>query len=101
MKVFDPIVLVTTVMAVLVAAADVKLAEPFSDGAVLQRGMHVPVWGTASPDERVRVSFAGQAVETIADAKGKWCVDLAPMEACREGRILAVSGSSGSVPAKA
>ena len=101
MKVFDPIVLVTTVMAVLVAAADVKLAEPFSDGAVLQRGMHVPVWGTASPDERVRVSFAGQAVETIADAKGKWRVDLAPMEACREGRILAVSGSSGSVPAKA
>ena len=35
--------------------ASVKLADPFADGAVLQCGMRVPVWGTADPGERVAV----------------------------------------------
>ena len=31
------------------AFAEIRLGTPFSDGAVLQRGMKVPVWGTVSP----------------------------------------------------
>ena len=50
------------------AVSAVTLADPFSDGAVLQRGMRVPVWGTAEPGERVRVSFAGQTAEAVAEA---------------------------------
>ena len=83
------------------AVLGVTLAGPFSDGAVLQREMRVPVWGTANPGERVRVSFAGQTVESVANPNGAWRVDLAPMEACREGRVLSVSGSSGNAPAEA
>ena len=83
------------------AATSVTLASPFSDGAVLQRGMRVPVWGAAKPGERVRVSFAGQTVEATADADGRWRADLAPMETCREGRTLTATGSSGGAPAEA
>ena len=88
-------------IAALAAQAEVKLSGPFADGAVLQRGMRVPVWGTAAPGEGIRVSFAGQTVEAQADANGKWRVDLAPMEACREGRVLSAAGSSGGASAEA
>lgn len=91
-KTMELFVLACAAVAVSAAEADVKLAGPFSDGAVLQRGMRVPVWGTASPGERVRVSFAGQKAEVLADAKGKWRVDLAPMDVDATGRVLVAEG---------
>ena len=84
------------VFAAGAAFAAVKPGAPFSDGAVLQRGMKVPVWGKADPGETVKVEFAGQSLVAKADAEGKWRVDLAPMEACSEGRILKM----GNVEAK-
>jgi sialate O-acetylesterase len=59
--------------------ADVKPNPLFTDGAVLQRGQPVPVWGTARDGEKVTVEFAGQKVETTA-AGGKWRVDLKPLK---------------------
>ncbi|MCQ2397202.1 MAG: 9-O-acetylesterase [Lentisphaeria bacterium] len=56
-------------------------ASIFCDKAVLQRNMQVPVWGTADAGETVRIAFAGQTLETTADANGKWMVRLAPMDA--------------------
>ncbi|MCQ2395329.1 MAG: hypothetical protein MJ249_13695 [Kiritimatiellae bacterium] len=47
-------------MTIAVMLAAVRLAAPFTDGAVLQREMKVPVWGTADAGEEIRVSFAGQ-----------------------------------------
>ena len=38
------------------ARADVKLPALFSDNAVLQRDMKVPVWGWAAPGEKVTVT---------------------------------------------
>ena len=78
--------------AALAANAEVEFAGAFSDGAVLQRGMKVPVWGTSEPGEKVAVSFAGQSVESVAGADGAWRVDLAPMEACSKGRTLTAKG---------
>ena len=40
--------------------AAVALGTPFSDGAVLQRGVNVLVWGRATPGNVVTVAFAGQ-----------------------------------------
>ena len=74
------------VFAILIAA--VRFAAPFTTGAVLQREMMVPVWGTADTGEKICVSFAGQEKMTSAGADGKWRVDLDPMSACSEGRIL-------------
>ena len=58
------------------ARADVKLPAMFSDHAVLQRDMPVPVWGWAEPGEEVTVSIAGQTHKATADDKGKWSVKL-------------------------
>ena len=63
------------------AFADVRLATPFADGLVLQRGARVAVWGTADAGEKVSVEFAGQKAEATAGADGKWLVRLEPMEA--------------------
>ena len=53
--------------------AEVSPNPLFTDGAVLQRGQPVPVWGTARDGEKVTVEFAGQSVGTTA-ADGKWSV---------------------------
>ena len=47
------------------ALAAVEMGAPFTDGAVLQRGMKVPVWGKVVPAPgqslcTVKVEFAGQ-----------------------------------------
>lgn len=76
------------------AGAAVRLAAPFTDGAVLQRGARVPVWGTAAPGEAVRVTFAGQERSAVAGEDGRWRVDLAPMPASCEGRTLAANAPS-------
>ena len=62
------------------ADAVVKPNPLFSDGAVLQRGQPVPVWGTADNGEKVTVEFRGQKLTTTASG-GKWRVDLKPMDA--------------------
>lgn len=63
-----------------VARADVKLPAMFTDHAVLQRDMPVPVWGWASPGEDVHVAIAGQTHKTKADDKGNWQVTLEPLK---------------------
>lgn len=73
------------------AWAEVKLASPFADGMVLQRDREVAVWGTADAGEKVKVSFAGNAVETTADEKGAWRVSLPKMSASKESRELVVN----------
>jgi sialate O-acetylesterase len=63
----------------------------FSDHVVLQRDVPVPVWGWAEPGQRIKVSFAGQSVETTAGADGKWLVKLGPYPAGGP-HALAVAG---------
>jgi sialate O-acetylesterase len=63
------------------AFADVTPNSLFSDHAVLQMGMPVPVWGTADPGERVSVTLGKQKKSAIADVKGRWTVTLGKMAA--------------------
>ena len=85
------LMIVLTAFAAFAAQAGLKLGTPFADGMVLQRGMNVPVWGWADAGEEVTVEFAGQKRTAMADTTGKWRVDLAPLEASKEGRTLKVS----------
>ncbi|WP_435016929.1 sialate O-acetylesterase [Tundrisphaera sp. TA3] len=62
------------------ARADVKPNPLFSEGAVLQRGMPVPVWGTADPGESVTVKVQDQSATATADKDGKWMVKLAELK---------------------
>ncbi len=63
------------------ARADVKPSALFSDHMVLQSGMAVPIWGTASPGEKVTVTFEGQSKSATTGADGKWMVKLAKLKA--------------------
>ncbi len=78
------------------AFAEPRTATPFADNMVLQRGVKVPVWGSADPGERVTVQFAGQRKTTTAKSNGSWSVRLDPMEASSEGRELVVTGATSS-----
>jgi len=60
--------------------ADVVPNPLFTDNAVLQQGMKVPVWGTAGIGEKITVEFAGQKVSTIA-TNGTWMLFLEPLTA--------------------
>ena len=68
----------------------------FGDHAVLQGGRPVAVWGTATAGEMVTVAFDSQSVSATADAKGRWRVNLQPMEACARGRDLVLTAPSGN-----
>lgn len=67
-------------LSVLPTLADVQLHALFSEGAVLQQGRAVPVWGTARDGEKVTVQFQGQEKSTVAHG-GRWQVRLQPLRA--------------------
>jgi len=73
---------ITVLLVLLTAAApaDVKPNGLIANGAVLQQGMPVPIWGSAAEGEKVTVTFQGQAVSTTA-RDGKWLVRLNPPRA--------------------
>ena len=83
------IVLLAGAVAVT-AHAKLEMGTPFSNGAVLQRGVEVPVWGTAAPGAKVEVEFGGACVAAKAGADGSWSVKLPAMEASSEGRSMTV-----------
>ena len=56
--------------------ADVSLPPIFSDHAVLQKAAKVPVWGKASPGEKVTVAVGTASAAGTAGADGKWRVHL-------------------------
>lgn len=91
---------IAALATVAAARAELRLGAPFTDGAVLQRGRAVPVWGTAAAGERVDVSFGRQTVSATAGEDGRWRVDLVPMAASASGRTLAAVSASGKAEAK-
>ena len=90
MKRANTIVLLAAGMATAAAQAKLELGTPFSDHAVLQRGVEVPVWGTASPGSKVTVAFACAEVSAKAGGDGAWSVRLPAMEASAESRTMTV-----------
>ncbi|MEN6309240.1 MAG: GDSL-type esterase/lipase family protein [Anaerohalosphaeraceae bacterium] len=59
------------------------LAMPwvFGNHMVLQRQMPIPIFGTANVGSAVSVKLGSTTIQTIADANGRWRVDLPAMEA--------------------
>lgn len=72
--------ILTLILSAISSHAAVKPNVLFSDGAVLQQGMSVPVFGTASDGEKVTVQFQSQTVSAVAHG-GYWIVRLKPLKA--------------------
>ena len=61
--------------------AKVTMPQLFQNGMVLQRGKAIPIWGKADVGEAVTVTLNKKKVATVADADGRWRVDLPQMKA--------------------
>ena len=60
----------------LSSRAEITLAPLFKDHAVVQRDKPLPIWGRATPGEKLSVTFHQQVVTTTADRDGRWIVYL-------------------------
>ncbi len=74
---------IITLFAVLTLASHAALVidQYYTDNAVLQRGVPLPVSGAAASNATVTVSMAGATASATADAKGRWRVALPAQEA--------------------
>ena len=71
---------ILTTVLVCSLQAEVKLPALLSDHMLLQQGVPVRLWGTASPREAVHVSLPGQKITVITGSTGKWQLTLAPLK---------------------
>ena len=74
--------------------ADVTMPPVFGDHMILQQGMTLPVWGSASPGESISVSCSGRYAETRADDAGRWRVTLRPLLTSFDQVNLVVNGNN-------
>ena len=80
-------------------APTLQLSPLFSDGAVLQRGRPVPVFGTATPGSDVTVGLGGRTARGRADAEGRWIVRVPAPEGTGPF-TLSASGNGETVTAR-
>ena len=89
-----PALLLTFLLSLTAAQAELRLPAVFSDHMVLQQKQADPVWGWDTPGTKISVSFAGQTKEATADGQGKWTVKLDPLPATATPATLTVQGTS-------
>jgi sialate O-acetylesterase len=77
--------------------AEVKPANIFGDGMVIQREAPIKVWGTADPREKITVEFQGAAVSARADRQGRWSVTLPAVPADGNAKTMTVRGKDSTV----
>jgi sialate O-acetylesterase len=84
-------------LALLLAASQIAqaitLPNIIGSNMVLQRGQPVPIWGWASPGEKVTVEFAGQKRTATTDATGRWEVRLKSLKASSAPADLTITGA--------
>jgi sialate O-acetylesterase len=73
----------------------IELGTPYTDNAILQRAMKVPVWGWSEPGTKITVTFAGQAKTATTDKGGKWMLELDPLTASAEPRDMVITEGGG------
>ena len=84
--------------AALPGLTGLELAPPFTDHAVLQRDVAVPVWGwDDQPGATVTIAYGGQSKETRVNQSGLWRADLDAMPANATGTDLSVSRGSMTI----
>lgn len=73
-------------------SAQLKTSKLFSDNAVIQRSLEVPVWGTSQAEAVIYLDFKGKAFQTVADENGKWKIILPKMNAGGPYKMIITSG---------
>ena len=92
MKTFMAVFVLT--LCTFAAWADVRLPDVIGSSMVLQQKQKVPIWGTADAGETVNVTLGNKKKTAVADANGKWRVDLDPMTASFAPRTMVIAGKN-------
>jgi sialate O-acetylesterase len=59
----------------------VGVATPVGDNMVLQADSDPAIWGSAKPEEKITVTFAGKQFHGIAQSDGRWSIHLGKLKA--------------------
>jgi len=86
--------LLVAVSVSLFHRAALRLPALFSDNLVLQRGIEVPVFGQALPNETVTVLFNNQVKSTKSGTDGKWMLKLAAMSEANGSSLIIQTDSA-------
>jgi sialate O-acetylesterase len=82
----------------LAARTEVKMPAIFGDHMVLQGKAKLPVWGWASPGEKVTVTLSSQTDSTVTKSDGTWRLDLKPVNPSDdEAQTLVVAGQNNTL----
>lgn len=92
MKIYFAFVFLT--LSFIAVRAEVRLPDVLGDSMVLQQKQAVPIWGWANAGETVTVKFGKQTKTAIADANGKWRVDLQNLKASYTPQTLTIEAAN-------
>ena len=92
--------LLLMLLAWSVAKAELTLALPFGDHAVLQHGKPLPVWGTADAGAEISVKLGEKILKTNASDAGEWKVEFPASKPSKNGTVLEVSSGADSIVRK-
>src|SRR4051794_25601624 len=79
-----------------VARGELKLPGMFSDHAVLQADIEVPIWGWADAGQHVEVTFGEKTFTASADAKGKWLLRMPAQHASATPIVMTIKAGDES-----
>jgi sialate O-acetylesterase len=82
---------------ICMAAMVLKLASVFTNHAVLQQGMTIPIWGMATPLARVECQLGDVHAMTVASEDGRFMLRLPPQKAGGPFILQVKDLSSGQV----
>jgi len=89
--------LLTIALLPSVSLTALEVASPFTDHAVLQQDMPIPVWGKADPGAAVTVKFAGQKNTGRADRSGKWKIALDALDGTAKGSAMTITAGDSKI----
>lgn len=61
--------------------SQIKLPRLISDGMILQRDIPLEIWGWASPNEKIEITFNKKKFQTITSPDGNWNIILPSQKA--------------------
>lgn len=91
-------ILIVTIFVCAYTEASIRPNSLFSEHAVLQQGVILPVWGTGNSGDCVTIEINGQRKQTTV-VNDKWLVYLDPMPAGGPFTLI-ISGSESKVEIK-
>ena len=72
-----------------------QVVEYFRDGAIIQHGKPIPIWGHANKGVTVTVTLGGLTRTAVANDLQQWSVEFPPFEVSTDPKTLSVKSTHG------